>query len=461
MTTLREQKQFYKEIYGRNPPQGKGEDWLVREYNKAQDLLHNVRQLGYNGAFEMKPIREFIRNKAISHDFRRTHAGYRRMTETLIRGNWQMESKVNPENDSAKITARYIINDDRKSFILPSNLSAEQRKEYPLLIKDQLTQRFKEQINKRVLPHLKRKDYDTVAKVRFKMELTMRNQEQKERERTVHTKQFDVRLKSGKDRNKFFKRIYEEWTVVYRIFVSENVLRNIDEDVLNPEIKMNREDYNDEDSWNSWSIYSIKSMTVEIQFPFSKNNSTHVAQVMKGPIETYIEDRLVSSEEWRENHYDEKEEKEEKEEQNPKYSQPRYEDGNNKRKKAVARSKHKKRGGFYFEPPEFIKNSKSGCICIDNKNEYCLKYANACAEHFKDCHREHPRRHQQYEKYFDEHNYKRMNFPVGYNDLEKFHKDNPNTILKIYGVKGVSKHTTKIEHHQKMFPFYFPTLTPA
>ena len=151
-----------------------------------------------------------------------------------------------------------------------------------------------------------------------------------------------------------------------------------------------------------------------------------------------------------------------KEEKNPKYSQPREEDGNNKRKKAVARGKKRKlRGGFYFELPDFLKNSKSGCICIDNKNEYCLKYDNACAEHFNDCHREHPRRHQQYEKYFDEHNYKIMNFPVGYNDLEKFHKDNPNTILKIYGATGVSKHTTKKELHQNMFPWYFPTLTPA
>ena len=125
----------------------------------------------------MKPIREFIRKKAIGHDFLKTPAGYRRMVETLIRGNWQMESKVNPDNDSAKKTARYIINNERKQFILPSNLSAEQRKEYPLLIKDELTPSFKEQINKRLLPHLKRKDYDNIAKVRFKMEIKMRNQE--------------------------------------------------------------------------------------------------------------------------------------------------------------------------------------------------------------------------------------------------------------------------------------------
>jgi hypothetical protein len=149
---------------------------------------------------------------------------------------------------------------------------------------------------------------------------------------------------------------------------------------------------------------------------------------MKGSIEHYVEYRLVSSEEWGENYV------EEEDEINDKYSQPREEDGKNKRKKAAARGKQRRiRGGFYFEPPEFIKNSKSGCIWIDNKDEYCLKYAVACAEHFKDC-SDHPRRHQHYMKYFEEHNYKRMNFPIGYNDLEKFHKDNPNTILNIYGV---------------------------
>ena len=82
-------------------------------------------------------------------------------------------------------------------------------------------------------------------------------------------------------------------------FQVEIFLRNIDEDVLNPEVKMNREDNNEGNYWDYWSIYSIKSMTIEIQFPFSKNNSTHVAQVMKGPIEHYIEDKLVSSEEWK------------------------------------------------------------------------------------------------------------------------------------------------------------------
>ena len=57
---------------------------------------------------------------------------------------------------------------------------------------------------------MKRRYYDTTAKFRFKMELTMRNNEGKDRKITVHTKHIDVGVKSGADRNKIFKRIDEE-----------------------------------------------------------------------------------------------------------------------------------------------------------------------------------------------------------------------------------------------------------
>ena len=70
---------------------------------------------------------------------------------------------------------------------------------------------------------MKRRDYDNAAKVRFKMKLTMRNTEGKDRKRKVHTRPIDVRLKSGADRNKFFKRIDEEWTGVYRKFTSRKL----------------------------------------------------------------------------------------------------------------------------------------------------------------------------------------------------------------------------------------------
>ena len=70
------------------------------------------------------------------------------------------------------------------------------------------------------------------------MKLTMKNAELGDRKRTVHTRPIHVRLKSGAYRNKFFKRIDEEWKGFYRIFAIENVLKDIEEDVLNPEVKM-------------------------------------------------------------------------------------------------------------------------------------------------------------------------------------------------------------------------------
>ena len=76
-----------------------------------------------------------------------------------------MESKVNPRNDRAIITARHIVGNERKYFVLPENLSAEERKEYPLLIKDELTTRFKEQINRRIISHMRRENYDNIGKL--------------------------------------------------------------------------------------------------------------------------------------------------------------------------------------------------------------------------------------------------------------------------------------------------------
>ena len=69
-----------------------------------------------------------------------------------------MASKVNPQNDSAVITARYFSGYERKYFILPEKVSADQRKEYLLTIKDELTTRLKDQINIRILPHMKMKE---------------------------------------------------------------------------------------------------------------------------------------------------------------------------------------------------------------------------------------------------------------------------------------------------------------
>ena len=114
-------------------------------------------------------------------------------------------------------------------------------------------------------------------------------------------------------------------------------------------------------------LYSISSFTLDIIFPFRENNPNDEDQVLTGPVETFIDNKLVSSEEWKEQVPDEKEV------ENEKYANPRQSDGRNKRAKAKARA-NQHRGGFYFEPPDCLKHSESGVIVIDNKNEYCFKY---------------------------------------------------------------------------------------
>ena len=44
MTDIRELRKVFKEVYGRKAHAGKSEEWLVREYDKAQYLLQNVRK---------------------------------------------------------------------------------------------------------------------------------------------------------------------------------------------------------------------------------------------------------------------------------------------------------------------------------------------------------------------------------------------------------------------------------
>ena len=176
---------------------------------------------------------------------------------------------------------------------------------------------------------------------------------------------------------------------------------------------------------------------------------------MTGAIEHFVDGKLVSSEDWKEEHPKVKHNIE----IIPNRKQTRETDGNNSRAKANARRKHERKAGFYFDPPTCLQNSKSGCVCIDNKNELCLKYATSAVDNW-DERSEHPKRHKQYEKYFPKYNYKGMNFPSGYEDCEKFNKNNPNLMLKAYACYGVTKNMTKQQIFQNLQPFYFPKLTP-
>ena len=102
MYNIIEQRKFFKVIYGRNAAANKTIKWLANQYDKAQNLLVNVEKIGYKGPFEMKKIKDFTRRKSIGFNFKKTDAGYRKNIEHLLSDHWQMECKVNPENDSAR-----------------------------------------------------------------------------------------------------------------------------------------------------------------------------------------------------------------------------------------------------------------------------------------------------------------------------------------------------------------------
>ena len=67
-------------------------------------------------------------------------------------------------------------------------------------------------------------------------------------------------------------------------------------DALNPEVELNREDYHEGNSWEYWKLQYIEKFVLEIQFTYNNNDPTHQAQVLKGPIEHFIDGKLVSSE---------------------------------------------------------------------------------------------------------------------------------------------------------------------
>lgn len=129
----------------------------------------------------------------------------------------------------------------------------------------------------------------------------------KQKKLKPHIKRLLVRLKIGAERNKFFDEVEKEWEGTYNKFAVNMTLKpeqreekymmsDIQEDVLNPEIKLSREDYNNEHSWIYWKIYSISYLDLEIEFSFRRNSPNDAAKVMKGNIERFIDDRLVSYE---------------------------------------------------------------------------------------------------------------------------------------------------------------------
>ena len=187
------------------------------------------------------------------------------------------------------------------------------------LLHNEIEDKMKREMNTRILKHINRTDiengYDFPCNVRLGVNLDMKNNEGEIKHFKPHTKRIKIQLKNGADRERLFKKIEEEWNGVYNKFGyrGNNPLVNISEDVLNPEISMNREDYNEKNSWDYWQIYSIKNYELDIQFTYNENDPTHKPQVMKGPIEYFIDGKRVSSEEWKQD-----KDEEDEEEPNPK-----------------------------------------------------------------------------------------------------------------------------------------------
>ena len=99
--------------------------------------------------------------------------------------------KVNPVKDTVQIRTRYVKNNKHIPFILPDNLTVEQRKNYPMKIKRELKNQFNDQINKRIVPHLRRRDYDIQGEIK---EATMKDNEGEQSvNREVHTRPIMVR----------------------------------------------------------------------------------------------------------------------------------------------------------------------------------------------------------------------------------------------------------------------------
>ena len=102
---------------------------------------------------------------------------------------------------------------------------------------------------------------------------------------------------------------------------------------------------------------------------------------------------------------------------------------------------------------------KKGVLRIDNKDEYCFKYA-VCACLHPSSDTKNPCRHIQYEQFFPLYNWKGMSFPVGYRDIEIFEKNNPNIVIKSWKMENMNIHTNIKDALKIMKPFHFPSLTP-
>ena len=68
-------------------------------------------------------------------------------------------------------------------------------------VKTRLTSSFKDEISKRIIPHIQHLNHDIPTLATFRMNVVMKNYEGQPRNREIHTRQIELRLNSGADRN--------------------------------------------------------------------------------------------------------------------------------------------------------------------------------------------------------------------------------------------------------------------
>ena len=83
-------------------------------------------------------------------------------------------------------------------------------------------------------------------------------------------------------------------------------------------------------------------------------------------------------------------------------------------------------GSNYIELPKTL-SSKKAIINVQNEDNECFKYAVLSAIHYDDIDKNHQRG-SKYKNYEDELNFKGIKFPVSLKDIDKFEKQNPQSI---------------------------------
>ena len=154
MSDLDEIRADYDKVFGRKPPKSKfnNENWLVKKIDEEQSLIVKAEKLGYKGKFKDADIKKFIREVAKKRHYKIQKSSYHLAVNELLANRWVVETKINPKNDSADFVVQYYEGDEKKYFILPEDLTAEERKAYPMtLLHDEIEEKLKREMNTRIL----------------------------------------------------------------------------------------------------------------------------------------------------------------------------------------------------------------------------------------------------------------------------------------------------------------------